>query len=167
MSYQQTLCKWLTPGQIDRLVSRVALARKIQAAHKTEPTFLEEKKRLTNAMNLACELASILCDAPPELDIAFLSMGGIDQKDALAKQLRYLSDAVDERLATMPTQARATSHGLLVAMIAEVARDAGIKPSVSSGSKFFKICKIVFADSGIYVDPKGSIDAYLKEINRG
>ena len=161
------LGKWLTPQQIDALKSCVATYKKITQAIKTEPSFVDEKRQLDRAGKLALELALILGDAGPDLDEVFhFQMGGFEQVAVLKKQLESLSDAIENKLFQMPTQSRATAHGQLVSMIANVLRGTDIKLSVSSGSKFFKICKLVFESGGIQVDPKGSIDAYLETIKR-
>lgn len=160
------LGKWLTEEQIERLRGRAESSKQMSQDDQENPTLGDQRLVLMKASELALALATILEQAPStaegELDLIFHKyVGGIEQKDKMGIKLKMLALGLDASLQKLPTQGRRKSHAHFVSLIADVLKDAGIDPSVSENSRFYRICKAVFEAAGIYTSPIASIKVFI------
>lgn len=159
------LSKWLTVEQIERLRVCAEDAKHIEKLDHDEPSMGGQKLVLKNASELASGLAQILERAPPKAkaeltQIFHFQLGGIGERGTMVGKLKMLAKRIDLRLKEIP-QGRRKSHELLVSMIASVAKDAGVNPSATEKSRFYKICKTVFEAAGIHQSPAAGIRLHI------
>lgn len=160
------LQKWLDLDQIEALRARAEHAKHVWFEQSEDPTLGDERIVLQRAAELAAALAKILEQAPSsasaELDLIFQKyLGGYQQKELTSVKLGVLACMLEMRLIQMPIQGRRKSPVFLVSQIAEVLNAADIKTSASEGSRFYKICQIIFDSVGIYQSPAAPIRVIL------
>lgn len=160
------LGKWLTEEQIERLRGCAEISICIIQDDQENPTLGDQRLVLEKAGELAAALATILEQAPPtaeaELDLIFHKyVGDVEQKSQIVTKLKMLACGLDVSLQKLPKQGRRKSHTDFVSMIANVVQDAGVTPSVSENTRFYKICKAVFEAAGIYQSPAAAIKVFI------
>lgn len=159
---QNTLRTWLDFSQIGRLQHVAEMAIWVIGEDQDDPTLGEQRRVLEKASELATALATLLKQAPStaeaELDLVFQTLGY--QKQNMVNDLELLSTGIFASLRELPMQDRRKSHAHFAGLIAAVINDAGIKPSVSENSRFYKICQCVFDAVGIYQSPAAAIRVY-------
>ena len=163
---QDTLRNWLDFSKIGRLQHCAELSIGIIEDDQENPTLGDQRKVLKKAGELAIALATILEQAPStaegELDLIFHKyVGGVEWKNHLGIKLKMLAYGLDASLQKLPKQDRRKSHTDFVSMIANVIQDAGIKPSASENTRFYKICKAVFEAAEIYQSPAAAIKVFI------
>jgi hypothetical protein len=175
-----SLAVWLSVAVIDVLQSRIEVAIPIEKAMQDEPKLAELKDFLQRVHDLAKALGALLENAPTDasglLDlVAQQNLGGWAERYRMVVHLKGLSDGVAHQLGKHNWKSvRSAYHLFMVGEIADVVLQHDVDVSVSEGSPFLKICKIVFdavntrVDSlGVIqsdsVDPRGAIRAYIKQ----
>jgi hypothetical protein len=157
------LNKWLPLDQIYQLEGRAEAFKHIMDSAKAGPTLGDNRLVLGRAATLANELAHLLNEAEADFETVFqASLGGWEQRQIFAEKLQVLAEQTNQHLGEMASQSRRSSPVLLVSLIAEVTSAAGIQTSVATGSKFYKICDIVFDELRLFTAPDAAIRAFLK-----
>lgn len=164
---RQTLAKWFEPAAIDRLQGLTMAARQIELDKRDEPSFKENRDVLERISELSTALAHAINNAPgvAEAELTLIGHRAFSDMFAMGKlatDLQIVASQATDRAGKMPAQSTRSSPVFFISCIAEVAQQEGINLSVAEGSKFLKICQCVFADAGIFADPRGAIRAYLK-----
>lgn len=170
---QASLRKWLDFSHIGRLQNCAEISRNLIQSDEDTPTLGDQREVLETAVELATALATILEQAPStaeaELNLVFHKfVGGLEQQNLMVIKLKMLALGIDASLQKLPKQDRRKSPVHFVSMIANVLHDAGIKPSASESSRFFKICQALFSQvipnqDGNDSSPTGAIRAFMRQ----
>lgn len=175
---RMALGKWLLQGDIDSLQGRIEVALHFEECQRDEPKMADQRDFVQHVHGLSEALAMALENAPTEVSglldlVAHNHLGGWQERDLMVVRLKALSKGVSDQLEKFSEQTRRVAkHQFLISQIVDVVSVRDIRVSCATGSKFFKLCKIVFdaADTLVdslgvtrtcSVDPRGAIRAYM------